>query len=197
MRKVKIGLVAAAVVVIAFMIYSNGSKNRQIEVPDDNVGMILERPDFSITSKIGDSSVKGLKKFGYITRDPITKKVVRVFGFEKLLNPEKNSEKWRLQKPYMEFYGDEFECKITSDEGNFQLEEVMNKITPQNGRLYGDVQIHITFQNEGVPTDGVIYLKDLDYDSERSELATDNSVNAVFADANMVGTGMILMYTSK
>ena len=42
MRKVKIGLVAAAVVVIAFMIYSNGSKNRQIEVPDDNVGMILE-----------------------------------------------------------------------------------------------------------------------------------------------------------
>ncbi|MBW8017205.1 MAG: hypothetical protein FVQ82_13560 [Planctomycetes bacterium] len=196
MRKVKIGLVAAAVVVIAFMIYSNGSKSRQIEVPDDKDGMILERLDFSNTSKIGDSSVKGLKKFGYITRDPITKKVVRVFGFEKLLNPEKNSEKWRLQKPYMEFYGDEFECKITSDEGNFQLEEVMNKITPQNGRLYGNVQIHITFQNEGVPTDGVIYLKDLDYDSERSELATDNSVNAVFADANMVGTGMILIYNS-
>ncbi|MCF7956392.1 MAG: hypothetical protein K9M75_11360 [Phycisphaerae bacterium] len=199
MRKVKIGLIAAAAVIIFFLIYSKNSENSQIEQAQEQNRKVLGVPEFG-SLKIDESVIGPASKSGFITRDPITKKVVRVFGFGKLLNPEKNSgkdsEKWRLQDPYMQFFGDRFQCKITSDEGNFQMKEAMNKYTPQNARLYGNVKLEITFENQGVPTDGVVYLEDLDYDSERSELATDKSVKAVFDDVVMEGTGMILIYNS-
>jgi hypothetical protein len=196
LRKIIIGLVAAAVVVIAFMIISNSSDSMPVEQTQGNDRSPIERHDFSETTKIGGSGISNAKNSGFITRDPITKKVIRIFSFEELLNPKKNSEKWRLKKPHMQFFGDEFECKITSDEGNFQVERVMGKLTPQNARLYGNVKLEIKFQNEGVPTEGIVYLDDLDYDSEMSKLDTDKSVRAVFKDAVMEGTGMRLIYNS-
>lgn len=195
-RKILIGMFAAGAVVLAFVIYTNMGKGTEILQPQSRNEDVLERPDFSSSSKFDSSGVGGVDNAEFFTRDEVTKKISRIFGFEKLLNPEANSEKWRLQKPYMQFFGDEFECKIFSDEGNFQIEKVMGVISPQNARLYGNVKLEITFQNEGVPTNGVIYLEDLDYDSERSELATDKSVKAVFDEAVMEGTGMILIYNS-
>lgn len=195
MRKVIIGAAAALAVIIAFLIYSNNSDSVNIEQESEDMIDIVERHDFGDTPRIGNSAVGGATNSGYILRDPVTKEIVRTFGFEKLLTPE-SGEKWRLQKPYMHFFGDQFECRITSDEGNFQVKEVMGKPSPQNARLYGNVRIDITFQNEGVPTNGVIYLDDLDYDSEMSKLHTNNSVKAVFDDAVMKGKKMTLIYNS-
>jgi hypothetical protein len=195
-RKLIIGMVSVFVVVITFVIYTNrGSSTEIVQTPNDRVDT-LKRPDFTNSQKFGDSVIGEVDNAEFITRDLVTKEVTRIFGFEKMLNPEKNSEKMRLRKPYMEFFGDDHVCKITSDEGNFRIEKVMNEISPQTARLYGHVEIEIKFEDKGVPTTGTIYLEDLDYDSEKSAMATDKSVVAVFDNAVMEGTGMLLIYNS-
>lgn len=197
LRKIIIGLIAVAVVAGAFVIYTHFVDTQPIRVSQsDQQGQTLEEPVFSSTQQIAGNQIGGIDDAEFITLDEVTKQPKRIFGFEELLNPEENSEKWRLKKPYMRFFGESFQCEIVSKEGNVQVETVLGNPSPRNAKLYNDVRINITFENNGVPVSGVIYLEDLDYDSERSELATENSVEAVFDDVIMEGTGMVLIYNT-
>mgnify|MGYP005847388681 CR=1 FL=1 len=196
MRKFIIGSIGAAVVIVAYIIYSNVVEVKPIETPKNDQSKVLEVPQFNGLKSLGGSEFGDMEDSEFITRDEQTKELKRVFGFNKLLNPEEGSDKWRLKSPYMHFFGDSFQCEITSNDGDFRLERVMGKLAPRNGKLYGDVRINITIKRDGQESKGVVYLENLDYDSERSELATDNSVRAVFQDAVMEGTGMVLIYNS-
>lgn len=157
----------------------------------------LPLPDFpKNTSKVADVGIGSVARTEFVTRDEVTYKVKRIFGFAEMLNPKGKTERWKLKKPYMKFFGDEFYCQINSDKGNVKVETIMGEPNPTQGTLFGHVVIKFESQKNGKTTQSFVYLDTLDYDSDRSELATDGPVEFVSEDITMKGRGMLLLYNT-
>jgi hypothetical protein len=196
-RKFLVWLAAVAVVFGVYLSY-----NQLVDTPDiqtwqdrQDTGDI-EVPDFDDQSaKIGGAAVGAVEQAQYTVLDE-NKNVKRVFGFEKLLNPDQGTEKWKLQKPYMNIYQQNVRYEIVSDRGTVQVETIAGNPSPTDAHLIDNVRIHIRPVSADGPAESTIKLDDLIYDSERSEFKTDGPVTIVSEDGEMQGTGMLLIYNN-
>lgn len=196
LRKILIGLITIAVVFGIFIFYNRMFPSRIEPLPKPVAGEKLVAPPLNDKSpRIGNTALGpvALSRFTILDEQ---KKVKRVFGFEKLLNPDQDSQKWKLTKPYMNIYGS-VETKIFSDRGTVQVENIAGKPSPADAHLVDDVQIHISSKDPKKTGTMVIYMDDLYYDSERSEFSTDGPIYAVSDNGQIKGTGMLMVYNNE
>lgn len=196
MRKLYIGIISLAIVLVIYLLYSRFgttpppdiARNTDFvdKVEDGNVG------DFeNQVGMIGDVGVGTVQVARYITRDE-NQQVERIWGFEKLLH--KTGEMWELEKPYMDIYKPNFICYITADAGRVHVETAVGKSTPKDATFTSNVVVHIVPYSSSSIKESHIYLDDISFLSEKSLLSTDNSVRFVSEDARMLGRGLELVY---
>jgi hypothetical protein len=195
-RKFKIWLTSFLIVLVVFLFYRIFG----------NVGVIrISKPDYELgdtnailsdanAGQIGQARLEYVERARFETVDPKTRKLRRVVGFEKVLH--KSGNEWDLDKPYMNVFQDNFRCDITANTGTVELENVEGgDPAPKTAILKGDVLVHVIPQGEN-RSESFIYLKDVAFDSDRSMLWSDNDVNFVSADADLMGKGLEIVYNN-
>jgi len=197
-RKLKVWIVSFVFVVGVFGVYSFFVKTPEITSPDTGSGVDdMVVPDLS--GKPSEVAGVGIGKVGvteFIKRDEVTGEFKEIFGFEKLLNPERKNERWKLEEPYMESFGDDSSFKITAHKGDVQVDTIVGEATPSEGTLWGDVVITLDSQQDGKSVQSFIYMDTLDYSSDRSEIATKGRIEFVSDDVTLQGRGMVLIYNT-
>jgi len=204
-RQIVIGLVAVGVVFVAYLLYNLLSGTPEIKIDQANVRTEnIKIPEFDNESaRIGNVTAGPVRRSKFIDRDEKTKEVERIFGYDELLNPEEHSNKWQLEKPYMEIYAQNpdggapiLRCKITSDHGTAQMETVGGRPSPTSADLIGDVIIKIYPVAATDQTEATITLDDLEYNSQRSEFKTTGPFTIVSNRGQMEGRGLVLIYNT-
>lgn len=199
MRKLIIGFISLAAVLAIYLLYSLISQTPQIDIntgaefidtiADSNVA----GPDSEI-GMIGDVGIGTVQKAEYVTLNE-NKEVEREFGFEKLLHGAKDI--WEIEKPYMNVYQRSFKCHITADKGMVRLETAVGRSTPKDATFTGNVVVHILPEASSKIKESVVYLDELVFLSERSQLSTSGLVRFVSKEVQMLGTGMELVYNDQ
>ncbi len=195
-RKIKVGIVSFVAVVVIFGIYSFFISSPEIQQPgDQNSGDELVVPDLSDkSSEVAGVGIGKMRMTELIERDEVTGEVKEIFGFEKLLNPERKNERWKLEKPYMKTFEDDLSFEVTADKGDIRVDTIVGEATPSEGTLRGNVVITLNSQSDGETRQSFIYMDTLDYSSDRSEIATKGPFEFVSEDVTLQGTGMVLIY---
>jgi hypothetical protein len=200
MRKLYIGFVSLGIVLIIFLLYSRVSKTPPIEngkgtefidtVGDSNMSSLE-----SDIGKVGEIGLGPVKKAQYVTLNEKTKEVESEWGFEKLLHAARDI--WEIEKPYMNIYQRDFKCFITADKGEVEVETAVGKPTPKDATFTGQVVIHILPEGSSDIKESFIYLDDIIFLSERSQISTAGPVEYISQDAQMEGTGLELVYNEQ
>lgn len=189
-------LITVGAVLLIYILYTLLVGSPEIRIDQDQGPAVdIEVPQFG--AQTGETKVGNVEKARFTVLDEETKKLKRVFGFDKLLNPDQVDEKWKLERPYMDIYDDKFLCKITSLRGVVQVETIAGKYTPTNAELYDDVQIKIHPIGDSKMVESTIYLDTLIYNSERSEYSTDGPVRIVSEEGTLEGKGLLLIYNNE
>ncbi len=197
MRKIIIGLASFAVVGVVFLLYSLVDRTPTIET-DSGSGLtevadsnFSEFGEVNNVGKIADVGVGTIEKSYYVTRNE-DYEIIGEFGFEVLLHKE--GDIWELQKPYRNVYQPDFTCYMTADKGSVRVETAAGSTTPKDATFSGNVVIHVVPGQSSDIKESNIYLDDLVFLSDMSQLATDGPVTVVSKDFHMVGFGMKLVY---
>ena len=195
MRKILIGLVSLAAVIGIFLLYGRIDKTPPIDtdagtelIADSNIG------DFGDANEIGKIDEYGVgtsEKAYYVTTNE-NYEIISEFGFEVLLYQQ--GDLWELKKPYRNIYKPNFKCYMTADKGSVEVETAAGSTMPKDATFSDNVVIHILPVKPGDMKETTIYLDDLVFLSDRSELATGGPVRVESEDFKMVGTGMRLIY---
>jgi hypothetical protein len=143
---------------------------------------------------VGGVGIGTAQKANYINYNE-DKQVEREWGFERLLHEERDV--WEIEKPYMNFYRPNFKCYVTADIGNVRVETAVGRSTPKDATFTGNVVVHIVPEGSGGIKESHIYLDDIVFLSERSQLSTSGPVEFVSEDVRMLGTGMELIYNDQ
>ncbi|MBN2181705.1 MAG: hypothetical protein JW715_07305 [Sedimentisphaerales bacterium] len=197
MRKILILLVSFAVVVGTFLLYGLLDNAPPLDAgrTTDFIGAVdsnLAR--FSDANNIGQIDGVGIgpsEKARYFTRGE-NGEITGEYGFEVLLY--KKGEIWELKKPYRYIYKPEFKCYMTADNGSFEIEDAAGSTTLKDATFIGNVVIRIIPGDKGDFKETTIYLDDLVFLSDKSQLATNGPVRLVSENVNMYGTGMELIF---
>jgi len=199
LRRFFVGFISLAAVLAIYLLYSRMSKAPVIDIgtgaefvetiADSNVG-----ESGGEIGKIGGVGVEGLKRTVYRHRNE-NGQVDREFGFDELLYEVKDI--WEVEKPWMNAYQRSFKCYITADQGTARLETAVGRPTPKDATFTGNVVIHILPENSSKIKESRIYLDDLTFLSERSQFSTGGQVKFVSEDAQMLGTGLELVYDDQ
>lgn len=199
MRKFLIGLITLAIVLAVYLLYNRLSRTPSIDthpgaefaeaVADGNIAGLDDE-----VGRIGPVGVGPVRKAKYIILNE-DKQVEREFGFEKLLHEV--GDLWELQKPYMNIYRRNFECYVTADRGKVQVETAVGKTTPKDATFTGNVIVHIVPKDSRSIKESFVYLDEVVFLSDRSQLATGGAIRFVSEDAQMTGTGMELVYNER
>ena len=194
-RKFCVWLISLGAVFAIYLLYNRVSETPQIDI-DTAVEFTDTVTDFnSEVGTIGDVGVGKVQVAEFITLDERTKEVTEVFGFEKLLHKE--GDQWEIEKPYMNIFRRNFNCYITADKGRVQVETIAKKTSPKNATLTGNVVIHILPRGSSDIRESFIYLDDVVFISEKSQLSTAGPVKFVSEDAQMLGRGLELIYNNQ
>jgi len=200
LRKLVIGFISLAVVLVIYLFYSRTSKTPPIDtdvgagfidtVADSNVGGL----DSEKVGMLGDVGVGTVRKsyYFFLNKD---QEVERELGFEELLH--KVRDIWEIEKPYMNVYRRNFRCYITADKGSVQFETAVGRSTPKDATFTDNVVIHILPEGSSEIEESYIYLDDIIFQSEKSQLSTSGPVKYVSENAQMLGTGMELVYDDQ
>ena len=97
----------------------------------------------------------------------------------------------------MNVYEQDFKCYITADKGEVKIETIADKPTPKDATFTGNVVVHIVPNDSSDIKESHIYLDDIAFMSERSQLATAGPVRFISEDAQMLGTGLELVYNDQ
>ena len=208
LRKLVIGFISLAVVLAiylfymlaTYLFYSRTSKTPPIDtdagagfidtVADSNVGGF----DSEKVGMLGDIGVGTMQKAYYFTLNK-DDEVEREWGFEELLH--KVRDIWEIEKPYMNIYRRNFKCYITADNGKVRVETAVGRSTPKDATFTGNVVVHILPEGLSDIKESYIYLDDIIFQSERSQLSTAGPIKYVSEDTRMLGTGMELVYDDQ
>ena len=194
MRKVIIILTALAITGLAYWGYIRLSGSPTLDPPTTQHARELELPESTgDAQRIGQTTIHGVDSPYYITRDPVTRQVARVFGFSRLNNPGSHSTRWQVEKPYIIFYESSYQCRIDADNGLIQTERAGASISPKDGQLEGNVVIHIKPQPGSAMAETTLTLDDLLFSSERTEFSTDGPVRMTSTQAELSGRGLVLL----
>jgi hypothetical protein len=199
MRKIIIGLASLTLVGLTFWGYVWIMESPLPPPPAETQTGDLPLPETKAGSgnQTSQTIIHSAQQSRYVILDPATKEPWRVLGFEKLLNPEAGSSRWKVEKPYLIFYEPGYHCRVESDTGTFQVETAGADAAPKDVRdaqLRGNVLIHIVPQPGGGISDTFIHMNDLTFSSERSEFATDGPVSVVSDQIQLDGFGLILIF---
>jgi hypothetical protein len=194
-RKILIGLISLAAVIGMFLVYSRIGKSPPIDtdagtefIADSNIG---DFGDANQIGKIGDIGV-GTSKLAYYATLNEDGEIIAESGFEELLNKE--GDLLEVRKPYRNIFKPDFKCYMTADKGSIEIETAAGSTTPKDATFSGNVIIKILPAKPGDMKEKTIYLDDLVFLSDRSELATGGPVKVESDDFKMTGTGMRLVY---
>ncbi len=197
MRKLIIGLIAVGFVASLFLGYALIMDAEPIEVRNVAGSDDLEMPESGgAAQQAGDAVIHEIRKSRYVDFDPETNEISRVFGFEELLNPGMETSRWQVKKPYLIFYESNYQYRIESDTGMFQVETSGSSSTPKDARLNGNVKIHVTPKPGSKMSETIVKMDDLVFSSERSEFATDRKVHIKSDQVELKGTGLIVIFDS-
>ncbi len=198
-RKFRVGLISLGAVLAAYLLYSLVSKTPPIEIDtgsefidtfaDGNVGEL----DGEVGT-IGEVGIGTIRKAKYVHLNE-QKQVDRELGFEKLLHEEGNE--WEIEKPYMNIFQRDLGCYITADRGNVRVETVGERPSPKDARFTGNVVAHILPENSSDVKEGFLYLDDVTFLSDKSQFFTLGPVKYVSQDAQMLGSGLELIYNER
>ncbi len=187
-RKIYVWLISLLAVFVIYLLVNRLNKTPEIKIEkadelvavtggfDGNVGMV------------GDVGVGKVELAVFKDAD-------REFGFEKLLHKQGNE--WKLEKPFMIFYRPKFKCFINAAHGNVQVETSAGKTTPKDATLTENVVIHILPEPSSSIKETFIYLDNIVFISDRSQISTEGPVKLVTEDAQMLGKGMELVYNNQ
>lgn len=198
MRTILIGLISLAAVLAAYMLYSRLSTAPQI---DRDIGAISINPlaesnvgDFNDEiGKIADVGIDALKK--PVFRHLKNGRVDREFGFEELLHQVEGE--WEIEKPYLNILQNNFKCSVTAEKGKVQVESAIGGPSPKGATFTGNVVVHILPESGSDINESFIYLDNVTFISEKSLLSTPGPVRFVSRDAQMLGTGLVLIYNDQ
>jgi hypothetical protein len=198
LRTILIGLISLAAVLAAYMLYSRLSKNPQI---GSDIGAISISPaaesnigDFNgEIGKIADVGIAALKK--PVFRHLKNGRVDREFGFEELLHQVEGE--WEIEKPYLNIFQNNFKCFVTAERGKVQVESAIGGPSPKDATFTGNVVVHILPEPGSDINESFIYLDNVAFISEKSLLSTPGPVRFVSRDAQMLGTGLVLIYNDQ
>lgn len=194
-RKLIIGIVAAAIVALLFWGYLRLTGSKGLPTGQtSSIRDIPDLPDDPQARQIDQTKIIGVNQARYTILDPQTRQVRRIFGFERLVNPGAQSNNWQVLKPYMYVFEDRFRCRMDADKGDIQVEDSGSTPVPQDAQLTGKVVIRLLPTQGQKFTETVILLDDLNYSSERSEFFTNGPVELISAQARLVGKGMLMMH---
>lgn len=194
MRKIIIILTAVAVTGLAYWGYIRLTGAGAMEPPTTHTAKEMDMPEATGDARrSGQPIVHGAEQSYYITRDPVTRQMTRVFGFSRLVNPGQQSARWQVEKPYIIFYESAFQCRIEADMGLIQTERAGSTVTPQDGQLEGNVVIHISPHADSEIAETRLLLDDLLFSSERTEFSTDGPVRVISSQVDLAGQGLLLL----
>jgi len=198
-RKFYVWGISLGAVLVIYLLYNRMSRTPEIDFnrTAEYTGAVSEGNVGEADSKVGTIGKIGVgtvRRAEYEHRDKKTKKIDRVFGFDKLLH-EQGSE-WEVEKPYMNIFQRNLKCYITADKGNVQVESATptSQPTPKDATLIGNVVIHIVPEKAGSIKESFVYLDDIDFISERSLFSTAGPVEFVNEEAKLLGRGLELVY---
>jgi len=200
MRKFVIGFVSLVTALAAFLIYSRVSKTPRFD-SDTGVEFIETASDGNAVGldgdigKIGDVGLGPIQKAYFTTLNKETKVLEREFGFEKLLS--ESTDLWDIEDPYMNIFRRNFKCYITADRGKVQVETAVGRTTPKDATFSSNVVVRIISGPEGDTNESTVYLDDIIFLSDRSQLSTAGPVKYVSDDIQMDGTGLELIYNEQ
>ncbi len=200
MRKLLVGFISLGVVFAAYLLYTGLSDTPAFET--DSGAKFVESPaDSNIADldsevgKLGDMGLGPMQKAKYITLNEKTKAVVRETGFEVLLS--KGRDYWEIEKPYMNVYQRNFTCYITADKGLVQVETAVGNPAPKDATFSGNVVIHVLPKGPGGMKESHVYLDNISFMSERSQLSTVGPVEFVSDDVHMLGKGLEIVFNDQ
>lgn len=203
MRKLTIGIVSLAVTIGVFVLYSRIDKTPPIETNNENFTGSTNHGNFSdfndpfgmISTGDGEIGLGTTEKFEFINRNDETGEIEWKFGFQKLLHKE--GDIWQIEKPYMELYRENFTSYMQAEQGVARMEKVGEKNIPKDATFSDNVVIHIISEGMRNPEESTIYLDNLDFISEKSQLSTDDTIVFVSKNIRLDGTGMELIYNDE
>jgi hypothetical protein len=137
--------------------------------------------------RIGDIGVTILEKARYVHCDD-NGRIDRVFGFSDVLH--KDGENWELDQPYVDIVDANFLCRITGDRGLLRIVNTGGGAEPADGKLLGNVVLHVMPRNKGRVKEAFLYLDDIAFVSERTHFSTAGPVRFVSREVRIVGTGL-------
>ncbi len=193
LRKFLIGFISLTVVLAIYLLYNTMSKAPAVDIEDTVADSNISALGGEI-GKIGDVGVSALIKPRFIHRDK-NKEIDRVFGFEELLHQEKGL--WQVEKPYMNVYQDSFNCFISADKGEVQVETAVGKPTPKDATFTDNVVIHFLPQGGSDIKESFVYFDDVSFISDRTLFLSEGPIKFVSQDAQMLGRGLELVYNDQ
>jgi hypothetical protein len=198
MRKILIGLGTLILVVLIFILYAQVSHTPQIKRPENPNQSKIDLPDFGQgPTEINEVRPGEIEMAEFTVVDPVSNKLRRILGFEKLLNPNQAiGAPWEVRKPYIKIFEDGFHCQIFSRKGRIQVERVEQSVNPREAELYEDVEIHIQSTDPEDPVACSVYMDQVAYSSERSMFSTDGEFELISAEAHLEGEGLDLIYNA-
>ena len=195
MRKIIIGLIAAVFVALMFLGYAFIMDTTPIQTPTAVDVQDVDMPESQGTGlRAGDTDVRDVRDAQYFVFDENTNQKTRVFGFKRMLNPGMETSRWRVESPYLIFYETDYECRVDSDQGIFQVKKNGSSEVPKDAQLKGNVVIHLMPKSGSGMSETRIEMDDLTFSSERSEFATDGPVRIHSDEIELEGYGLILLF---
>ncbi len=194
-RKIIIGIVAILIVAAMFAAYLRLTGTKGISISGDStVQDVPDQPFDPKAKQIRGTIIHSGDRAKYTILDPETRLVSRVFGFQSLLNPGSQSNNWQVERPYLNFFEKQFNCRMDAERGIFEVETSGGTPIPQDAQFTGKVVIRFQPSKGQRFSETVILMDDLNYNSERSEFFTKGPVEMVSAQARLVGKGLLMVY---
>jgi hypothetical protein len=194
-RKFYIWLVSLGVVLVIYLLYNRlgGTPEIDFRTPAEFTGPVADSN--GEVGMIGDVGVGRMEVAEFITRNEKTREIEHIFGFEEVL--DEDADIWKISKPYLEIFRPDSKCRITADRGKVRVETIAKRTSPKDATFTGNVVIHILPKKSGRLKESFIYLDDITFISEKSHYSTAGPVKFVSEDAQMLATGLELVYDSR
>jgi len=165
-RKLIVAVCSFTAVLVLFLLYSRITDTGPVEIGPKvapGVSDIEWEGSGQASGQLGQAKLGHVRKAKYVARD-------REWGFDKLLNPDEGGNDWKLEKPYMKIFKPNFRSDITADTGLVWVEFAAGKPGPKDALLSGNVIIHIFPDEARNLKDSYIYLDDVTFVSEKTQI---------------------------
>lgn len=180
--------------VLIYLAYMQVSDTPEINVEEVTPSGQEDNPLAGIDDQAGpleDTGMAVVKKTRFEHRNE-DGQIDRVFGFEVLTYAQ--GGQGVVTNPYMKLIYDDFNCNITADKGEAQVDMGIGEPMPDDVTFSGNVVVRIIASDPDGPEEVFIYLDDVAFIGDESLFSTTGSVRLVSSIAQLNGRGLELVY---